>query len=104
MNDIRQRISSRYLALDRKEQMLMLAKLADRLTLMARDTYDLEGGVADNVRLRAFNEAQHRILAQLLGLLTADERRYPDDVFANILVDQFDILGFNPEDFIKFMD
>jgi hypothetical protein len=104
MNDIRQRISSRYLALDRKDQILMLAKLADRLTLVARDTYDLEGGVADNVRLRAFNESQHRILAQLLRLLIADEHRYPDKVFANILLDQFDILRLNPDDLLKFAD
>ena len=104
MNDIRQRLSSLYLALDRQEQILMLAKLADRLTLLARDTYDLQGGVVDAVRLRAFNEAQHRILAQLLRLLTVDEHRYPDDVFANIFVDQFNILRLNPDNFFKFAD
>ena len=102
MNDIRQRISSLYLALDRQEQILMLAKLADRLTIVARDTYDLQDGVADAVRLRACNEAQHRILAQLLRLLTDDARRYPDDVFANILVDQFNNLSLDPNDLSKF--
>jgi len=102
MNDIRQRISSLYLALNRQQQVLMLAKLADRLTIVARDTYDLQGGVADAVRLRAVNEAQHRISAQLLRLLTDDARRYPDDVFANILVDQFNNLSLDPNDLSKF--
>src|SRR5271154_5733446 len=102
MNDIRQRISSRYLALDRQEQILLLAKLANRLTIVARDTYDLQGGVANAVRLRAVNEAQHRILAQLLQVLTGDARRYPDDVFANILVDQFSNLSLDPDDLFKF--
>ena len=102
MNDIRQRISSRYLALDRQGQILLLAKLANRLTIVARDTYDLQGGVADEVRLKAVNEAQHRILSQLLRLLTDDARRYPDDVFANILVDQFNNLSLDPDDLFKF--
>jgi hypothetical protein len=102
MNDIRQRISSLYLALDHRQQILMLAKLANRLTIVARDTYDLQGGVADAARLRVVNEAQHRILAQLLRLLTDDARRYPDDVFANILVDQFNNLSLDPDDLAKF--
>ncbi len=52
----------------------------------------------DGARLRAFNEAQNRIQAQLLRLLTASTQRYPDDVFANILVDQFQALRVDPED------
>jgi hypothetical protein len=102
MHDIRQRISSGYLALDRQKQILLLAKLANRLTIVARDTYDLQGGVADAVRLKAVNEAQHRILSQLVRLLTDDARRYPDDVFANILVDQFNNLSLDPDDLVKF--
>ena|SRR5277367_1764715 len=93
MSDIRDEIAARYAALAVRSQTLLLAKLGARLTLLARgETYDQHGGVADSARLRAFNEAQHRILGQLVRLLTADERRYPDDVFANVLVDQFEIL------------
>jgi hypothetical protein len=98
MSDIRHEMVVRYASLDDRGQILLLAKLADRLTLMARDTYDEVGGVRDNVRLRAFNEAQNRILAQLLRLLVADERRYPDDVFGNILMDQIQILKLDPGD------
>jgi hypothetical protein len=95
-SDLRQRIAAQYAALDSRSQALLLVKLADWLTLMARDTYDQHGGVANSTRLRFFNEAQNRILAQLVLLLTADDRRYPDDVFANILVDQFQSLNLDP--------
>jgi hypothetical protein len=104
MNDIRQQLSVRYTTSDREHQVLFLAKLADRLTLLGRDTYDSQYGVLDSVRLRAFNEAQNRILAQLVRMLTKNEQRYPDDVFANILVDQFDILKLDPETILEFLD
>jgi hypothetical protein len=94
-DDAGNRIAADYVASDRQSQVMPLAKLADWLSLMARDTYDREGGVADSARLRAASEAQNRILAQLVRLLTADDRRYPSDVFANILVDQFRTLGLD---------
>ena len=95
-SEVRQQIAVQYAALDSRSQVLLLVKLADWLTLMARDTYDQHGGVTNSTRLRCFNEAQNRILAQLVRLLTADDRRYPDDVFANILVDQFEALNLDP--------
>lgn len=104
MSDVRDQIASGYAALKDGDQIALLAKLADRLTLMARDTYDRQGGVADAARLRAFNEAQHRILAQLGRLLTADAQRYPDDVFANVLADQFGILRLDPAEILKMLD
>ena len=97
-DDTRKRIAADYAALHRPGQVLLLVKLADWLSLMARDTYDAQGGVADGVRLRAFNEAQNRILAQLVRLLTTDDRRYPDEVFADILVDQFQVLELDATD------
>ena len=95
--DIRKRIAAQYVALGDERQAVLLARIADRLSLMARDTYDTNGGVSDGTRLRAFNEAQNRILAQLLRLLTHSAQRYPDDVFANILVDQIQQLHMDPE-------
>ena len=93
--ETRSRIAAEFATLDERSEMLCLVKLADWLTLMARGTYDQAGGVADSVRLRAFNEAQNRIQAQLVRLLTTDERRYPDDVFASILVDQLQALDLD---------
>jgi hypothetical protein len=80
-----------------EDQSLCLARLAHRLTIDARDTYDRQGGVADTARLRRFNEAEHHILGQLLKLLAGDQRRYPDDVFANMLVDHLEALRIAPE-------
>jgi hypothetical protein len=103
MNDFRQRLAVRYATSDREGQALFLAKLADRLTLFARGTYDGHYGVAEPTRLRSFDETQNRILAQLLRILSTDEHRYPDDVFANILVDQFEVLKLDPESILEFL-
>jgi hypothetical protein len=92
MTDVRQWPSANFATSGRQGQIVFLAYLADRFALLARDTYNEDGGVADPARLRAFNEAQHRVSAQLLALLTGSDRRYPDDVSANILADQFAML------------
>ena len=102
--DLRSRMITDYAAADKPGKVLLLARLADWPTLMARGTYDSEGGVADPARLRAFNEAQNRILAQLVRLLTGDHRRYPDDVFANVLVDQFEALQLDAADVAKLVE
>ena len=89
--------ADRYAGMATGDQALALARLANRLSLMARETYAVGGGVADADRLRTFNEAQAEALAQLERLMTADPERYPDDVFANILCDQFEMLGIDPQ-------
>jgi hypothetical protein len=101
MDDIRQDVSARYAAMDIRRQLIFLAKLAHRLTLVGRETYDGHGGVADSEKLRSINEAQHRISGQQLKMLTDDPRRYPDDVFANILVDCLQALKLNPENVLQ---
>jgi hypothetical protein len=93
----RKGIAARHAALAGEQQAILLARLADRLSLMARETYEAGDGVSDSIRLRAFNEAQNRILAQLVRLLTGNPQRYADDVFANIHVDQFQALRVDPE-------
>ena len=90
-------IARLYTALDLPKQISAIATLGDQLTLLARDTYDSSGGVTDSVRLRNFNEAQNRVLGQLIGLLAQTDKRYPDDVFANIVVDQLDLLHLSSD-------
>jgi hypothetical protein len=99
--DTSSRISGDYAALDTSSRILLLAKLGNWLTLMGQDTYDSEGGVANAARLRAFNEPENRIFAQLVQLLAADDRRYPYDVFANILTDQFGTLQLDEAEIAK---
>jgi hypothetical protein len=98
MKDIRQDTIARYSAMDLQHQLIFLTRLASRLTLVGRDTYDRQGGVADGGRLRTVNEVQNRISSQLLKMLKDDKRRYPDDVFANILIDYLQELKIHPED------
>jgi hypothetical protein len=101
MNDVRQDLSARYAAMDVQDQLIFLARLAYRLTLVGRATYDDRGRVADSESLRTINEAQHRISAQQLKILMDDKRRYPDYVFANILVDYLQELKIHPEDLFQ---
>jgi hypothetical protein len=98
MTAIRQDAIARYSAMDLQHQLMFLTRLASWLTLVGRDTYDRQGGVADGARLRTVNEVQNRISSQLLKMLKDDRRRYPDDVFANIIVDYLQELKIRPED------
>ena len=102
--DIRSRAATSYSALDAQQQAVLLARLANLLVIEGRATYDLHGGVENCPRLRAVNEAQNRVLAQLLRLLLSSEERYPDNVFANILVDQFDMLNLNPTKLLSLLE
>lgn len=104
MNEYRRAISNSYSVLSRTSQIAVLARIANWLTFVARETYDREFGVSDGARLRAFNEAIGRIMAQMVRLLDEDQQRYPDDIFANILVDQFRILELDLSDLAKFFD
>jgi hypothetical protein len=107
IDDIRSQIVARFAALDEPSQILVLAKIANRLTLVGRETYKLREGVEDSTRLRLVNEAMGRIVEQQLHLLSKDKDRYPDDVFANILVDQFSALKLDKKSiqmFIQWME
>jgi hypothetical protein len=57
-------------ALRADQQVKHLAEWAHAVTIDARDTY-IPGveGIADPVRLRRFNELQHRLLGQLIAVL-----------------------------------
>jgi hypothetical protein len=101
MKDIRQDTAARYSAMDLQHQLIFLTRLASRLTIVGTDTYDRQGGVADGGRLRTVNEVQNRISSQQLRMLVGDEHRYPDDVFANIIIDYLQELKINPEDVFR---
>ena len=103
MTDPRQELVARYTTTGPRAQIELLAWLANRVTLHARGTSDSDGGVAESVRLRAFNEAQHRIDSQLFSMVTGNEQRYPDAVFANILTDQLTTLQLDPREIFERM-
>ena len=70
-----------------------------------RGTYVAGGyGVHDGPTLREVNEGAHRIFDQLRLMLMSSDQRYPDDVFASILVNKFRAAKLNPETILKFFD
>ena len=72
--------------LSNEEKADFLARLAFELTIAARDAYEVGTGDLTNPQLiRSVNEIQHRILSQLSAILRKDEKRYPDEVFWQIV-------------------
>jgi hypothetical protein len=95
MTDFRIKLNEIFPKLSPVGQQQFLAQLVAQLTLMGRSTYDLSEGVSNPKLLRDLNEAQNRLAAQLVAILFDDSRRYPDDVFANIISDNFVSLGLD---------
>lgn len=103
VSEVRRRLSAAYDGLDQRSQEIFLAKVGYWLTLAARDTF-VPGtdAVEDGERLRAFSEATHRVLDQLSKMVT-NSGRYPDDVFANILVDNAQAVRLNPMELLEIL-
>ena len=69
--------------------MRVLSLLAHNLTVCARSAYLPE--VSDDLarqRLRGLNELLHVVTSQLMHMVSDDAKRYPDDVFMDILFEQ----------------
>lgn len=64
-------------SLQRDQKLRMLARLSHSLTIVARDTYDPDGGVTVPSRLRALNEVQHHTSSAVISLI--DGRTVPPD-------------------------
>jgi hypothetical protein len=75
------------------QQIHTLCLLSFYLTLNGRSFY-LPGTSIEQASkaLRTINEIQHSISSQLLPLLADDQKRYPDDVFINIVIEKSDDL------------
>ena len=102
-SEIREQFANAYLALDKRGRELLLVKTSHWLTIVGRDTYDTKGDVVDGPRLRAVNEALHKISGQLRQMISASDRRYPDTVFANIIMDQFELMRLDPAKLFELM-
>ncbi|HEY4330293.1 MAG TPA: hypothetical protein VGN88_11200 [Phycisphaerae bacterium] len=81
-------LAQAFAALRPHDQAELLAGWGYALTIDARDTY-IPGtqAVADPVRLRGFNEIEHRVCGQLRAILNSVEERYSDEGFFGMLVD-----------------
>lgn len=71
-----------------QEKIDFLVHLAHALTILARDTYEVRGeGLTQPSRLRRITEVQHRVLGGLIALMKQEEKRYPDDVLVQLLLE-----------------
>jgi len=69
-------IAERFAKLEPSVKVTALARLANEMTILARDTYEPGTlGLSDPVRLRGINEIMHRITSRLVNL----SRGRPDD-------------------------
>ena len=100
--EIRERVVECYCALTLPNQERFLANVGHWLTMAGRGTYVVgEDDVHDGPTLRKVNEGAHRIFDQLRLMLMSSDQRYPDDVFAGILVDKFRAAKLNRETILK---
>jgi hypothetical protein len=76
-----------------KQQIYALCLLSSYLTLEGRSLYPPSISIEQAYKvLKTINEIQHSIVNQLIPLLTDNPRRYPDDVFINIIIEKSDYL------------
>ena len=81
-------LTQAFATLNLEQQAQHLARWACALTIDARDTY-IPGteAIADPVRLRKFNEFQHRLTNQLRALLEHDTARFTEEEFCALVVE-----------------
>jgi hypothetical protein len=89
-----QDFATTYNRLPVSEKALLLAKMAHKLTICARESYAAAAGtIVDFERLKAFNETQHRIAGQLLAILSDSPITRSDDVFIDMIIKNIEYLG-----------
>jgi len=75
-------------ALSVEEKKEFLARLSHELTILGRDSYEIDSENFTNpAQMRAINEIQHRIALHLLSLLIKDNSHYPDDVVVKMIIE-----------------
>src|SRR5262245_27249797 len=80
-----------YCALPAEKQISVLAWLAHELTIIGRIFYSddgPQGRAAERDVLIAINELQHQLAAQIGHLADQELKRYPDDVFMDIVFER----------------
>jgi hypothetical protein len=100
MNMSGDEIRSVFCGLQSEEQALFLAILLHKSTMWARSRYpEINPDEPSQVvsKLKGFNEFSHCVSAQLRAILENNKKRYPDDVFFNILVEQSCLTGCHVE-------
>jgi hypothetical protein len=72
-----------------EQQIRVLCLLSFYLTLTGRSLYGSDTSVEDRAQgLKIINEIQHSIVSQVGPLLEDSPKRYPDDVFINIIIEK----------------
>lgn len=80
------------------EQKFFLAHLCHYLTVVARDTYDVETeNITNQPKMRRINEIQHQLSLYLLALMRNDADGYPDDILVRIILEHSDNKDFEIE-------
>jgi len=74
-------LNQQFLRASDKEKAAILLAYAVRMTIMARESY----GQIDELS-RNCNETIHKIASQALALTIGSTKRYPDDVFIEMII------------------
>lgn len=82
-------VGASFLLLPADQKILVLSCLSHELTVNARGIYP--GQVEDHEaaeKLCTYNEVQHNVTSQLRHMLSNNEKRYPDNVFIDIIFEK----------------
>jgi hypothetical protein len=72
--------------LNKSKQRQMIARLAYKLTIYARDTYEPGSmGLTDPARLRGINEIMHQVTNRLISMAQGDVDDWEESLFWKIL-------------------
>lgn len=89
------RLKRVYSDLPQEQQIRLLASLILNITISARGSYPSQETESDHETIKnslaeiiGFNEIQHQITGQLVGMISGGKDRYPDDVFMGILLEE----------------
>jgi FPC/CPF motif-containing protein YcgG len=84
-----QEVLDTYVPLNDQAKVVFLTRVSHALTISMRGVYDSTEDPHQLIeRFKGSNELQHQLSSQLRHLHQEDPRRYPDDVFINILVEK----------------
>ncbi len=88
MKEKRDQIKTRFSALSANQKIHLIALLEHNVTIAARGHYDEPEECTRIKKSRAFNEILHTTSSQIAHMAAAQSKRYPDDVFIEILFDK----------------
>ncbi len=74
-------LKEKFLSASQTEKVAMLLALAVHLTILTRESYGPGNEIGEK-----YNETLHRLVSQALAMTVGSDKKYPDEVFVDMLL------------------